>query len=72
MAVRRKCGQPFVVHRTADGKVIETLPGIVCQIDVEQSMHQVVEVTAHTGRAHASGLGLKIVNSRRTVAPFSL
>ena len=58
MAVWRMCGQPFVVHRTADGKVIETLPRIIGGIKVEQSMHQVIEVTAHASRAHAGGFGL--------------
>ncbi len=38
----------------------QRLPGIIREINAEQLMHEVVEVTAHAGRAHPGGLRLKI------------
>src|SRR5688500_178406 len=56
--VRRQGGESRVVHRAADGEVVERL-----ELEVPEAEHlvyRVVEEAADAGRAHAGGFGFEI------------
>src|SRR5688500_607541 len=56
--VRRQGGESRVVHRAADGEVVERLELEVPQ--AEHLVHRVVEEAADAGRAHAGGFGFEV------------
>ena len=58
MAVRRQRCQAAIIHRAADGEVIQALKLVTFQ--AENRMAGIVEIAADPGRANPRGLGFQV------------